>query len=86
MGASSLLWSAPRYRGDIGETWEISGGRPNPSPNPNPNPISNQVGAYIAAEQHGVVAVVDGSISAVAALCAVRMVPPCRRAMVRVGG
>jgi len=33
-----------------------------------------------------VVAVVDGSISAVAALCALRMVPPCRRAMVRVGG
>ena len=44
--------------------------------------IAAMVGAYICAERQGVVAVVDGFISAVAALCAVRMAPECRRAMI----
>ena len=44
--------------------------------------LAAMAGAYIEAERAGVVAVVDGFISAVAALCAVRLHPDCRRAMV----
>ena len=44
--------------------------------------LAAMAGAYIEAERAGVVAVVDGFISAVAALCAVRLHPECRRAMV----
>ncbi|WP_407296634.1 nicotinate-nucleotide--dimethylbenzimidazole phosphoribosyltransferase [Stutzerimonas zhaodongensis] len=35
-------------------------------------------GAYIACAQHGIPALVDGFICSVAALCAVRLNPPCR--------
>jgi nicotinate-nucleotide--dimethylbenzimidazole phosphoribosyltransferase len=44
--------------------------------------LAAMAGAYMEAARLGIVAVVDGSISAVAALCAVRMDPPCRRAMI----
>lgn len=44
--------------------------------------IAAMVGAYIEAPQSKVVVVVDGFISAVAALCAARMAPACRRNMV----
>jgi nicotinate-nucleotide--dimethylbenzimidazole phosphoribosyltransferase len=43
--------------------------------------IAAMAGAYMEASQRKMVAVVDGSISAVAALCACRMYPSCRRAM-----
>ena len=44
--------------------------------------LAAMAGAYMEAARLGVVAVVDGSISAAAALCAVRMDPHCRRAMI----
>ena len=40
------------------------------------------VGAYLKAHDCGVVAMVDGFISAVAALCAIRMQPQCRSNLV----
>ena len=40
--------------------------------------IAAMVGAYLRAPQVGVVAIVDGFISAVAALCAIKMEPKCR--------
>jgi len=43
--------------------------------------LAAMAGAYMEAARLGVVAVVDGSISATAALCAVRMDPSCRRVM-----
>jgi len=44
--------------------------------------IAGMAGAYMEAARQGIVAVVDGFISAVAALCACRMDPECRRAMI----
>lgn len=44
--------------------------------------LAAMAGAYMEAARLGMVTVVDGSISAAAALCAVRMDPSCRRAMV----
>ena len=44
--------------------------------------IAAMVGAYTEAARRGMIAIVDGFISAVAALCAVRIEPPCRQAMV----
>ena len=44
--------------------------------------LAAMCGAYIEASRLGVVAVVDGFISAVAALCAVRIQPACRKTMV----
>ena len=44
--------------------------------------LAAMAGAYEAAARAGVVAVVDGFISAVAALCAARMHPACRATMV----
>mmetsp|Transcript_32020 Transcript_32020/g.91922 ORF Transcript_32020/g.91922 Transcript_32020/m.91922 type:complete len:365 (-) Transcript_32020:40-1134(-) len=43
--------------------------------------VAAMAGTYMEAARLGIVAIVDGSISAVAALCACRMDPPCRRAM-----
>ena len=43
--------------------------------------LAAMVGAYMEAPSHGVVTIVDGFISAVAALCAVRMQPSCRAVM-----
>ena len=44
--------------------------------------IAAMVGAYIQAYESRVISVVDGFISAVAALCAVRIAPKCRKNMV----
>ena len=44
--------------------------------------VAGMAGAYMEAARRGIVAVVDGFISAVAALCACRMDPTCRRALV----
>ena len=44
--------------------------------------IAAMVGAYLKAHDCGVVAMVDGFISAVAALCAIRMQPQCRSNLV----
>ena len=43
--------------------------------------IAAMCGAYLEAARRGVVAVVDGFISAVAALCAARLAPSCRASM-----
>ena len=44
--------------------------------------IGAMVGAYLEASERGCVAVVDGFISSVAALCAAAIEPSCRDAMV----